>query len=66
METSSFVSGSISASSFPSNAVTQTLPPASARKHGLPLTGISARIPFSASALGEAVITGVGGEGKSP
>ena len=66
METTSFVAGSISESTFPSNPVTQTLPPASMRKHGLPSTGISARIPLSASALCEAVITGVGGEGKSP
>ena len=40
--------------------------PASATKHGLPSTGISARIPASASALGDAVKAGVGGDGNSP
>src|SRR5919108_1103487 len=45
----------------------RTCPPASAAKHGLPSTGISARIPSPGVAgVGEPVIAGVGGDGKSP
>jgi hypothetical protein len=60
------VVGSISISSSPSNAVTQTWPPASARKHGLPSTEISARIPSSSWGVGDAALAGGGGDGNSP